>query len=338
MSARTPAVSVVIPARDAEATLGRALDALAAQELPGGFETVVVDDGSSDHTAEIARDHPLRPTVISNSRPAGAGTARNRGAAATSAPAIAFTDADCVPAPDWLRRGLEALADNDLVQGTVLPDPEAERGPFDRTVIVTGEQGYYQTANLIVRRELFERIGGFEDWIVVGGDGPFGWRAPRAGPGSAQPLRGPIGEDVLFGWTARRRGARTGFSPDALVHHAVFPMSPIEAIRYRWTWRFLPALARRIPEMRDQTFYRRWFFERRSALFDLALAGVLAALLSRRPSPLLAAVPYARWVWSETVTWRGHGALKVAGTTVAVDAASFAALLTGSAAWRSVLL
>ena len=330
-------VSVVVPAHDAAATIGRTLDSLAAQDLDGDFETVVVDDGSHDRTAEIAGTHPLAPQVLRNQEARGPGAARNRGVAASSAPVIAFTDADCFPAPDWLRRGLEAIADLDLVQGAVLPDPEADRGPFDRTVIVTEERGLYETANLVVRRELFDRIGGFEDWIVVGGEGAFGWRAP-AGGGSGRPPDRTIGEDVLFGWSARRLGARTGFAPEALVHHAVFPMTAAQAIRYRWAWRFLPALPKRIPELRERGLYRRWFFERHSALFDLALAGAVGAALLRRPLPLLAALPYAGWVRSEMRAWSGHGPVRVGATTVAVDAASFVSLAVGSVAWRTILL
>jgi glycosyltransferase involved in cell wall biosynthesis len=329
-------VSVVVPAHDAEATIGRTLDAIAAQELDGEFDVVVVDDGSADRTAEVAGTHPLAPQVLRNPDPRGPGSARNRGVAATSAPVIAFTDADCFPAPDWLQHALEAIDGVDLVQGAVLPDPAVDRGPFDRTVIVTEERGLYETANLIVRRDLFEEIGGFEDWIVVGGEGIFGWRAPAEG--AARPPDRTIGEDVLFGWSARRLGARTTFAPEALVHHAVFPMTAAEAIRYRWAWRFLPALPKRIPELRDRGLYRRWFFERHSALFDLALAGVAGAAMLRRPLPLLAALPYAGWVRSEIQTWSGHGAVRVGAVTVAVDAASFFSLAVGSVAWRTVLL
>ena len=328
---------MVIPAHDAASTLGRTLDTLARQDLPGGFETIVVDDGSNDRTAQIAASHPLAPQVLRSEVPQGPGAARNRGVAASSAPVIAFTDADCFAAPHWLRRALEAMGGRDLVQGAVLPDPGAERGPFDRTVIVTEERGLYETANLIVRRELFDRIGGFEDWIVVGGEGPFGWRAPRDGGDSRPPDR-TIGEDVLFGWSARRLGARTGFSADAVVHHAVFPMTPAEAIRYRWAWRFLPALPKRIPELRERALYRRWFFERHTALFDLALAGMIGAAALRRPAPLLAALPYAGWVRSEMRAWRRHGRARVAVGTVAMDAASFGALAIGSAVWRTLLL
>lgn len=317
-----PAVSVIVPARNAAATLARTLDCLAAQKLDADAEVIVVDDGSDDATAAIARAHPVGATVLESDLPPGPGNARNAGARVARAPWLAFTDADCFPSERWLARGLEAIDSLDLVQGAVGPDPQVPRGPFDRTVIVTGERGLYETANLFVRRDLFERIGGFEDWVLENG----------------KPPARTIGEDVLFGWMARRAGARTGFAPEAIVHHAVFAKGPIEAIRYRWAWRHLPALASRIPEMRNRTFYRRWFFERRSALFDLALAGGLLAAALRRPLPLLAVLPYAQWVWLESVRWRRHGPLRVGLATVGIDSASFLALVVGSVRWRTVLI
>ena len=84
-------------------------------------------------------------------------------------------------------------------------------------MIVKKDDGYFRTANLFIKREVFDAVGGFEDWIVEsGGDPPFGWRAPADGR-ATQPARKSIGEDSLLGWEARRLGARAVFAPDALV-------------------------------------------------------------------------------------------------------------------------
>src|SRR4051812_44110188 len=97
-------VSVVIPARDAEAMIGRTVAAARAQELDGPFEVIVVDDGSQDDTGRIAADAGAR--VVRNGAALGPADARNAGVAAATAPLIAFTDADCVPAPGWLKAGV----------------------------------------------------------------------------------------------------------------------------------------------------------------------------------------------------------------------------------------
>ena len=113
-----PAVTVVIPARDAAATLGRALAGVAAQDV--GHELIVVDDGSRDATPALAREHGARVLAGAGAGPA---AARNLGAAEARTDALAFLDADCFPTPGWLRAGLDALVRADLVQGAVRADP-----------------------------------------------------------------------------------------------------------------------------------------------------------------------------------------------------------------------
>ena len=97
-STHSPTYSVVIPARDAARTLGRVLDALAAQEVPP-LEVLVVDDGSTDETAAIATERGAR--VLSTGGGRFAGGARNLGWAQARGEVVVFLDADVVPAPGW---------------------------------------------------------------------------------------------------------------------------------------------------------------------------------------------------------------------------------------------
>jgi glycosyltransferase involved in cell wall biosynthesis len=339
VAAVPPAVSVVVPARDAAPTLERCLRALAAQELDEPFEVLVIDDGSIDETAAIATGWAPGVRLITGPGK-GPGGARNRGAAEARAPVLAFTDADCFPAPDWLAAGLCAIrAGADLVQGAVAPEPGVARTPFDRTVIVSAENGMYPTANVFVRREVFAAVGGFRDWLGdyerAGGRRRFAPRDRRR----ARAARTPIGEDTLFAWQARRGGARTAFAPKAVVHHAVVPGRLWDEILDRWHWASdMPAVAGLVPELRTACFHRRWFFSRKTARFDVALAAVVVAVLTRRRVALAAAWPYADWILTEARRLGGANGVRHGLGTPVSDAATLAALLCGSVAWRTVLL
>lgn len=331
----TPAISVIIPARDAAPTLDRTLAALSAQRIEGDFEVVVVDDGSRDETPEIARAHSSFVRLVSNPQSVGPGAARNHGVGQAAAPVLAFTDADCFPTPDWLAAGLAMLGQADLVQGPVAPDPTVARTPFDRSVVVERGGGFFPTANLFVRRAVFDAVGGFRDWVLEE-RGHREWAVDRR---RARASRTPIGEDTLFAWTAVRQGARSAFAPDAIVHHAVVPGSVLDDVADRWHWaRDMPGLARLVPELRDGTFHRHLFFNEVTAKFDYALAGLAAATVTRQSRWLLAAVPYLRHVRNHARQWPKRDQLTYLAGAPLVEAATLAALLSGSLAWRSLVL
>lgn len=312
------AISVIVPARDAEATLGRTLTALAAQDLDRPYEVIVVDAGSRDATAEVARAAPGAVHLVEGSA-AGPAAARNRGVAEAAAPALAFIDADCFPTRGWLRAGMLALDRAALVQGAVLPDPQAALGPFDRTVSVGGEAGLYETASLFVRRAAFDRVRGFEEWLrpTIG--------APH------------MAEDVLFGWRVRRAGERTVFSAEALVHHAVVPRGLRAFVSEHRRRRYFADIVREVPELRRTLCFGRVFLSRRTAAFDLALVGLAAAGARRSPLALTAALPYAALVLR--AARRGpRGAPTVAAAAALADAVGFYSLVVGSVRRRTIVL
>ncbi len=107
-------LSVVIPARDASATLPRCLEAL-RRAAPAGTEVVVVDDGSTDDTGEIARR--FGASVVPREQPGGPARARNAGLARSAGPIVLFVDADVEVAPDALDRVLKAFAEDPGLSG-----------------------------------------------------------------------------------------------------------------------------------------------------------------------------------------------------------------------------
>lgn len=199
--AYSPEISVVIPARDGATTLPPLLESLWAQDVDASrFEVVVVDNASSDGTASVASELGARVAhepIPNRSR------ARNRGVEAARADLIAFTDADCVAAPGWLRGYLECEDRSPLGAGPVLvrtgePPNAVERFEalwrFGQEAWV--KQGWAATANLCVTRAVFELIQGFD------------------------PAYRHIGEDVDFCVRAGRAGQSLGWCSEAVVIHA----------------------------------------------------------------------------------------------------------------------
>lgn len=311
--------SVVITAWNAAATLPRTLAALAAQELGGEYEVVVVDNGSDDGTGDLARAAPGPVRVVEREHGL-AGEARNDGVAAASGDVLAFTDADCLPTPGWLAAGLRAVGDGaDLVQGRVEPETGVPMGPFDRSLWVHSDDGLYQTANLFVRRSLFERIGGFEEVF----DDP----SARA-----------FGEDVWLGWRARRAGARAAFRAEALVHHAVLPRGARGYVGERRRLGLFPGLVRRVPELRGTLLRGGVFLGARTAAFDGAITGAALAVVTRRRLALALAVPYGVMIARRALHSGPARAPYVAAVELAADAVGLASLAAGSARARSIVL
>jgi glycosyltransferase involved in cell wall biosynthesis len=314
----SPAVSVVVPAHNAESTIAGTLAALAAQDIGEPYEVVVVDDASTDGTAAAASAAEGSVTLIPGPGE-GAAAARNAGARHARAPVLAFTDSDCYPTPGWLREGLERIrAGADLVQGLVRAAPSELEGPFVRRFWVTRDLGLHETANMFVKRSAFQSVDGFEPLVDHGGGRP-------------------MGEDTWFGWRLRRRGAAYEFAPDVVVEHEVFDRGGREFVRERLRDGHFAAIAAAVPELRRTLFYRRVFLSRRSAAFDAALLGLAAATVRRSPLPLLACVPYALQLRAAVEGW-GRAGPRFAAIHAVGDALGLISRLHGSIRSRTPVL
>ncbi|KWW98581.1 Glycosyl transferase family 2 [Carbonactinospora thermoautotrophica] len=111
------AVSVVIPARNVAYCLAHVLDALAKQDTEGPVEMIVVDDASTDATADIAAAHPAVDILVRLPHPMGAAVARNLGTRLASADTVVYVDADMVLPPHVLADFAARAADNLVLVG-----------------------------------------------------------------------------------------------------------------------------------------------------------------------------------------------------------------------------
>jgi len=188
-----PLVTVVVPVFGAAGGLGRCLAALGAQTWPRDrFEVIVVDNGASPRAAESMAALP-GARMVREERPSSY-AARNRGVAEARGEVIAFTDDDCVPAPDWLERGVAAL-DREPRTGMVVgrvdlfyADPARPTAvELYESVSAFRQREYVErwrfgaTANVLTPRSVLREVGGFDEDLRSLGDVEWGRRVHAAG-------------------------------------------------------------------------------------------------------------------------------------------------------------
>jgi hypothetical protein len=221
-------VSVVIATWNAAAVLGRCLESLKGQEVEGGFETVVLDNGSTDDTADVLRRHADAIRVVVNEENTGFSAGNNRGASEARGEILFFLNSDTeLLAPDVLQRLAAALDDPSVgLAGPMLRNPDgslqpscaAHPGVAQALLTATGLKrlvperaapvlaperwshdrpidlhGWLMGPALMIRADLFEELGGF-------------WPTTYA-------------EDQELCYRVQQRGLKVRFEPSARIMH-----------------------------------------------------------------------------------------------------------------------
>ena len=184
-----PGISVVVAAYNAAATIGDCVAALSNQSVPRtAYEIIVVDDGSTDGTGEIAE---RGGAIVLRQANRGTPVARNAGIAAAQGDLVLITDADCAPAPNWIHEMVAPLSDPGI-SGTKGVYRTHQRSLAARFVQVEYEDRYDHTARHkyvdfvdgyagAYRRQILVASGGYDPRFRYLEDQELSFRVAEAG-------------------------------------------------------------------------------------------------------------------------------------------------------------
>ena len=192
--------SVVIATKDRAPLLDAALASLRAQEGAPEYELVVVDNGSTDATLDVARAHGAAYAYVAEPN---RGKARNAGIALATGDAILFVDDDVVTPPHFLAAHAKAHRDEIFplaVSGPILNVPDASNRP--EPAAANFSRAFFVTCNVSVRAASLRAVGGFDEDFDL-----YGW------------------EDTELGARLRAHGVRRAFAWDAYLWH-IKPPTP----------------------------------------------------------------------------------------------------------------
>ena len=236
-----PSMSVVVCSYNGARTMQETCEGLHEVDYPD-FEVIVVDDGSTDGTAEIARANGFRVITTENR---GLSAARNTGWQAASGEIVVYLDDDARPDPDWLRylahtfttTGHAAVGgpnvppvDAGLIESCVAVAPG---GPIHVLTSDT-EAEHVPGCNLAIRRSVLEQLGGFDPRFRAAGD------------------------DVDMCWRIIEAGMTIGYSPSALVWHRRRDSVRAYLRQQRGYGQAEALLERKWPEHYNTTGHRTW--------------------------------------------------------------------------------
>jgi GT2 family glycosyltransferase len=226
-SIETDSVSIIIPTFNGAPRIDSCIQALQQQNSTCKPEILVIDDGSSDHTAQVVSAYSeVRLITQSNAGPA---AARNRGALESHGTIILFTDDDCVPMPDWLEAMLQPFHDPEVagVKGVYRTHQGELAARFvqieyeDRYRLMAGHSSidFVDTYSAAFRRERFVEMNGYDTSFPVA-----------------------CAEDIELSYRMSARGWKMKFAPAAIVYHT-HPNTFSAYLRKKYKFAFWRVLA-----------------------------------------------------------------------------------------------
>lgn len=185
-------ISIIIPTYNAEQTIGETIDGILSQDYPSSdYEVIVADNMSTDSTKKIVSGYPVK-YVFAGTK--GAAAARNAGVAASQGEWLIFLDSDCVPCEGWLK-SFASVFDNHNVHaagGRIVAFPDdnpiskylADDVFFcnqNEKMTTNVPMPFILTGNGAYKKAVFDRLGGFDESLIICEDKDLSWRLLKAG-------------------------------------------------------------------------------------------------------------------------------------------------------------
>jgi GT2 family glycosyltransferase len=235
-----PRISVVVCTYNGAATIAECLEGCTALDYPN-FEVLVIDDGSTDRTAELAVDFDVRVISTENR---GLAAARNVGLRHARGEIVAYLDDDASPDPDWLRYLAAGFmtTPHAAIGGPNVPPAngfladciaKAPGGPI-HVLVSDREAEHIPGCNMAFRREVLDELGGFDARFRIAGD------------------------DVDICWRLQNAGWTIGFAPAAMVWHRRRESIRGYARQQREYGKAEALLERKWPERYNRSGHVRW--------------------------------------------------------------------------------
>jgi len=218
-------LSVIIPALNSASTISYTLSSIFSNNFSRElFEVLVVDNGSSDETVEIAKRFPVKVHHCSRK---GIGPPRNFGVEMAKGEIVCFTDSDCVVEKDWLERIFDFFEQNseaDGVGGPVFPYPSS-RNKIQKLTgeIFVEDQGYPKK----IKKVRF----GSSHGIIFGTNSAYKREALISAGGYSE----PGGSNLELSWRLALKGRNLFFNPDIKVYHT-FPWDLMSIFKQQFRW------------------------------------------------------------------------------------------------------
>ncbi|MBI4689282.1 MAG: glycosyltransferase [Nitrospirae bacterium] len=213
--------SIIVPAYNANNTIGECLNALVHQSIDGGeYEVIVVDDGSTDNTAGIIKKFPVKYIWQPNKGPA---ATRNHGAKEAVGDIILFTDSDCVPNRNWIEEMVKPFGSLDVVavKGAYKTNQKSLTARFaqaefeERFEMLKKAESIdmVDTYSAAFKRDIFRKMDGFDESFPVANN-----------------------EDTDLSYKLSSAGCKMVFNPNAIVFHLRHPDTVRKYMRQKF-WR-----------------------------------------------------------------------------------------------------